>query len=111
MFALKDELLASNDRDKEHGPLTSSYHFPTIVASTQAFDLEHTLDQYARNTGVERIAKALLQDIGMPDAAYAELNMEENKFACGRCRDLPCGSWEDLVRDTTPKVALTDHHT
>ncbi|KAG8684541.1 hypothetical protein FRC08_013639, partial [Ceratobasidium sp. 394] len=44
----------------------------------------------------ERVAKALLRDLDMPDIAYIELLVIEAMFACGRCHDCQPKKWREL---------------
>jgi hypothetical protein len=111
IFAHKDQMLRSSAVDQEHGPLADSQHFPEIAPSFSEYidpyshspfdddDSKHP-DEYVRHAGKEKIVKALLQELGMPDVAHVELQMMGKVFVCGRCnRDQPI-SWESMVCST-----------
>ncbi|KAG8762462.1 hypothetical protein FRC12_009020 [Ceratobasidium sp. 428] len=43
-----------------------------------------------------KTAQAMLQEMGRPNASFLEF-FEINRFSCGRCRDFPPTSWENMV--------------
>ncbi|KAG9126048.1 hypothetical protein FRC07_005113 [Ceratobasidium sp. 392] len=59
-----------------------------------------------RHLEAEKVAKALLRDIGMPDIAYIELCVLGASFACGRCQDCQPKKWSDMVNHYRQKVQL-----
>ncbi|KAG9128582.1 hypothetical protein FRC07_000015 [Ceratobasidium sp. 392] len=68
-----------------------------IHVSYQDADQEIKLDQYVRDVETEKIAKALLGQLGMPDVAWVELKTMKDRFQCGRCLDKRSRTWRSLV--------------
>jgi hypothetical protein len=44
-----------------------------------------------------RVARALLMELGCPDAAYIEMNAPSMVYACGRCHSLMPHPWSLIV--------------
>ncbi|KAG9123855.1 hypothetical protein FRC07_013732 [Ceratobasidium sp. 392] len=59
-----------------------------------------------RHLEAEKVAKALLRDLGMPDIAYSELCMLGASFACGRCQDCEPKKWNGMVNHYREQVQL-----
>ncbi|KAF8596724.1 hypothetical protein BDV93DRAFT_480023 [Ceratobasidium sp. AG-I] len=55
------------------------------------------IEKYHRYTRAEKIVKAMLADIQVPDAARMELDAMQARFACGRCTERKPMRWDDLV--------------
>jgi hypothetical protein len=58
---------------------------------------ETNLDNYDRYIKAENVVKPLLRELGMPDAAWAELELMNRRFTCGRCVDKMPKTWGELV--------------
>lgn len=84
---------------------TTDYDAETEYDMETEYDAETDLSVYCRYTEAERIAKALLKDLGIPDVAFAELQMLERRFACGRC-DVGVITWQETVRLTRITLGL-----
>ncbi|KAG9092250.1 hypothetical protein FS749_015892 [Ceratobasidium sp. UAMH 11750] len=84
-------------------------HYPDFVSPCSGSDRdpytrfyystpgEIDLNLFSRDTGMEKIVKVLLKDLGMPDVAYLELRLMERSFVCGRCKDGRPRKWDDLA--------------
>ncbi|KAG9079259.1 hypothetical protein FRC06_007860 [Ceratobasidium sp. 370] len=57
-----------------------------------------------RHLEAERVVKALLRDLNMPDIAYIELLVIGALFACGRCHDRRPKKWHELVNHYRQEV-------
>jgi hypothetical protein len=77
-------------------------YYPDLLGSRGrgAYDAWDSI-QFERYPEAEEVAKALLECLGRPDAAYVELKLLGKKFICGRCDDREPKSWDMLVRQAT----------
>jgi hypothetical protein len=66
------------------------------VIGTVDGNAEVDLLLYTRYVEAEKLAKVLLENLGMPDVAYGELKLLKRQFACGRC-DQAVMTWESAV--------------
>jgi hypothetical protein len=53
------------------------------------------------HTGAQTAARALLEDLGKPDATYLEMRSPGQRYACGRCHDGAAKTWEEIVGSFT----------
>ncbi|KAG8712614.1 hypothetical protein FRC11_014689, partial [Ceratobasidium sp. 423] len=95
--------------DREHGPSSSSVHFPFISGLHDypylwevrwAYDPgedERNIRGYVRYIGEEVIVKALLKELDMSDAAHIELEYMGKVFICGRCTCQETMGWDEIV--------------
>ncbi|KAG8709918.1 hypothetical protein FRC08_017889, partial [Ceratobasidium sp. 394] len=87
-----------------HSNPRSSYaprYYPDIITPSTSFlanfGLETNLDEYERAVEAERIIKALLGQLGMPNITLAELELGNHWFFCERCIDRKPKTWKGLV--------------
>ncbi|KAG8794428.1 hypothetical protein FRC12_024580 [Ceratobasidium sp. 428] len=57
---------------------------------------EWQLAAFSLHSRAFHVARALLQEIGRPDASFLELH-EIRRFSCGRCESYSLLSWEEIV--------------
>ncbi|KAG8784601.1 hypothetical protein FRC12_018512 [Ceratobasidium sp. 428] len=78
----------------------SAYNSPLnerVNEPYQDTDQETNLDLYTRDIETEVIVKALLQQLGMQDVTWIELNVMKKRFSCGRCSSKIPRTWKLLV--------------
>ncbi|CAE6481373.1 unnamed protein product [Rhizoctonia solani] len=88
-------------------PYASNVHFPKIsyLINTLRFSShvlewlmdKYPLQRYTRNVTAETIAKALLKELHMPDAAFIELVSMGKVFICGMCSHCSPMVWNALI--------------
>ncbi|CAE6458747.1 unnamed protein product [Rhizoctonia solani] len=112
VFTETDGTTCNTEVDQEHGPVGKSIHFPHIF-SLQNYPylyeyssrpdpdkVSERLEPYARHKGKEAIARALLKELNMPDAAHIELERMGEVFVCGRCTRQDATGWHEIVSNT-----------
>ncbi|KAG8735062.1 hypothetical protein FRC10_011019 [Ceratobasidium sp. 414] len=82
----------------------SLYYYPDLLISpegAQPRDVKPEdlvdLSRFTRHTEAEKIVRALLANLGMPDVAYMELKAIGAGFTCGRCYNRRSVTWENIV--------------
>ncbi|KAJ1302421.1 hypothetical protein OPQ81_002739 [Rhizoctonia solani] len=109
VFVESEEGLCFTEIDNEHGPISRSIHFPKMspiqnypFLQGRSFELDPDRDAkelglYVRHAGKEAIVKALLKELGMPDAAHVEMVHMVRVFICGRCNHSEARTWHEMV--------------
>ncbi|KAG9123854.1 hypothetical protein FRC07_013731 [Ceratobasidium sp. 392] len=81
------------------------YKNPTSCIYPQAPSSMNSTRIY-RHLKAEKIAKALLRDLGMPDIAAIELRVIGASFMCGRCQDCRPKRWMEIVKHYRQEAQL-----
>ncbi|KAB5588251.1 F-box protein [Ceratobasidium theobromae] len=78
-------------------------YYPEFVPTTSTYNGwevpgNWSSRNYYRHVKAEKVVKALLTSLGMPDVAYLELVAMGERFVCGRCHSHKAMDWNGIVQ-------------
>ncbi|CEL62335.1 hypothetical protein RSOLAG1IB_10388 [Rhizoctonia solani AG-1 IB] len=79
-------------------------YYPNLVSTFGSSYFSHegyhhiNTESYQRHTMAERVAKAMLKEIKMPDVSYLELAVMGEVFVCERCHLKRAKNWKDMIQ-------------